>query len=321
MCKFHLLGCCQDGENCAYAHAREEMQTRPDLFRTKLCKALIKNGECTDPNCKFAHNKEELRSSGTLRRSLATPAPREERTARAQESKVDAKAVPQVVPQASVAKSAPMMRPVFVMPPMANMQLTGTASSSLASPGLNNTSTARRAGVDGRSTLELSASNKQSSSNPPKKELKKLELKRVVNTSSSNLGMNMLEQQLQYVEADEESNDGGMQEKWATLQASLAQHQERIQRHCDEVHALVMQRAGVDPQYRQLKRLQIPPIKAHSVSSNSAAVLEHISNTFERITILEAYIRAHGDLITNVPVSSGANDPLKVERGIEVSRR
>jgi hypothetical protein len=165
-----------------------------------------------------------------------------------------------------------------------------TSSSSSANPGLNKAATAQRVEIDGRATLGKSAEPCRSEKKEPES------LHPAVEVTVEN---------------------EVMEEKWASLQANLAQHQERIQNHCDEVHELVMQRSGVDPRFQQLQRLQIPPIKPHSVSSNSAAVLEHISNTFERITILEAYIRAHGDLITNLPVSSDFKIPLKVEGGID----
>lgn len=61
MCKFHILGVCLRGHDCAFAHDQEELQPLPDLFRTKLCKALLSDGVCNDASCRYAHNADELR--------------------------------------------------------------------------------------------------------------------------------------------------------------------------------------------------------------------------------------------------------------------
>jgi len=66
MCKFHILGMCSKGDQCAYAHSKEQMCPLPDLSRTKICKTLINKGQCTDPNCRFAHNRNELRTSAVF---------------------------------------------------------------------------------------------------------------------------------------------------------------------------------------------------------------------------------------------------------------
>mmetsp|Transcript_43474 Transcript_43474/g.100087 ORF Transcript_43474/g.100087 Transcript_43474/m.100087 type:complete len:214 (+) Transcript_43474:148-789(+) len=61
MCRFFLLGICERGRNCRFAHDKEELRQAPDFTCTRLCERLIASGTCTDPECKFAHNKEELR--------------------------------------------------------------------------------------------------------------------------------------------------------------------------------------------------------------------------------------------------------------------
>eukprot|EP00401_Gymnodinium_catenatum_P064704 CAMPEP_0117470658 /NCGR_PEP_ID=MMETSP0784-20121206/7328_1 /TAXON_ID=39447 /ORGANISM="" /LENGTH=652 /DNA_ID=CAMNT_0005264751 /DNA_START=81 /DNA_END=2039 /DNA_ORIENTATION=+ len=61
MCKFHILGMCAKGDDCHFAHVRDDLQLLPDLYRTKLCKTLINTGICNDPSCRYAHNKDELR--------------------------------------------------------------------------------------------------------------------------------------------------------------------------------------------------------------------------------------------------------------------
>jgi len=63
MCKFHLLGVCEKGENCPHAHTSEELRVRPDLSKTSLCRQLVNNGKCDNMNCTFAHTKDELRAT------------------------------------------------------------------------------------------------------------------------------------------------------------------------------------------------------------------------------------------------------------------
>ncbi|CAE7659666.1 unnamed protein product [Symbiodinium pilosum] len=61
MCKFHLMGSCQRGGQCRFAHDQSELQGLPDLARTKICKQMIQTGRCEDPTCTYAHSREELR--------------------------------------------------------------------------------------------------------------------------------------------------------------------------------------------------------------------------------------------------------------------
>lgn len=82
MCKFHLLGLCSKGTGCHFAHAREDLNPLPDLYRTKLCKSLINTGQCNDATCKYAHNREELRSPGIPAPRAAARAPKGEKAAR-----------------------------------------------------------------------------------------------------------------------------------------------------------------------------------------------------------------------------------------------
>lgn len=63
MCKFHLLGICEKGRQCPWAHDQRELRKAPDLTRTKLCKTLIMTGRCNHPHCSYAHSREELRST------------------------------------------------------------------------------------------------------------------------------------------------------------------------------------------------------------------------------------------------------------------
>lgn len=65
MCKFFESKTCDLGDNCPYAHTREELINTPDLTKTRFCKK-VSRGTCTDANCKFAHTFEELRSTHTV---------------------------------------------------------------------------------------------------------------------------------------------------------------------------------------------------------------------------------------------------------------
>jgi len=62
ICTYHLRGTCQYGNDCAFAHSCTELQSTPDLRKTRLCEAF-EAGECTNPKCSFAHGEEELRST------------------------------------------------------------------------------------------------------------------------------------------------------------------------------------------------------------------------------------------------------------------
>eukprot|EP00929_Paragymnodinium_shiwhaense_P000646 TRINITY_DN100892_c0_g1_i1.p1 TRINITY_DN100892_c0_g1~~TRINITY_DN100892_c0_g1_i1.p1 ORF type:complete len:418 (-),score=101.88 TRINITY_DN100892_c0_g1_i1:314-1567(-) len=63
ICMYHLRGCCQYGEDCAFAHSCNELQGIPDLSKTRLCKAVLAGSSCDNPECHFAHSEEELRST------------------------------------------------------------------------------------------------------------------------------------------------------------------------------------------------------------------------------------------------------------------
>lgn len=61
LCKFHVLGVCQKGAACNFAHDPSQLNNLPDLAKTRVCKTLISTGRCDDPQCSYAHSKEELR--------------------------------------------------------------------------------------------------------------------------------------------------------------------------------------------------------------------------------------------------------------------
>lgn len=61
MCRFKQVNRCYKGEACPFAHTTSELQPLPDLYRTRICKTLIKNGQCLNSDCRYAHSRKELR--------------------------------------------------------------------------------------------------------------------------------------------------------------------------------------------------------------------------------------------------------------------
>lgn len=74
MCKFHSRQMCSKGDECNFAHSREELHPLPDLRNTRICPALLKSGSCKDVTCRFAHRKTELRQVGKARAVQGTNA-------------------------------------------------------------------------------------------------------------------------------------------------------------------------------------------------------------------------------------------------------
>jgi hypothetical protein len=66
MCKFFPVGKCTKGVQCPFAHDVLDLREQPDLRKTKLCKTMLKTGECKDENCSYAHSKSELRTTPAL---------------------------------------------------------------------------------------------------------------------------------------------------------------------------------------------------------------------------------------------------------------
>jgi len=59
---FYSKGGCPRDRFCKFAHGVEELQSAPDLTRTKMCPALLRAGVCRRGiSCKFAHSESELR--------------------------------------------------------------------------------------------------------------------------------------------------------------------------------------------------------------------------------------------------------------------
>lgn len=63
VCSFYANGKCTRGAMCKYAHGDTELQSRPDLTFTSLCREFSMTGACTNPACSFAHDPSELRAT------------------------------------------------------------------------------------------------------------------------------------------------------------------------------------------------------------------------------------------------------------------
>jgi len=66
ICKFHLVGMCNRGSQCKYAHDEAELRQLPNLAQTKLCPALKQGMKCQDAMCMYAHSLDELRHIDTV---------------------------------------------------------------------------------------------------------------------------------------------------------------------------------------------------------------------------------------------------------------
>merc|ERR1719265_768518 len=73
LCNYHLVGACQKGSACGYAHGAEDLRPSPDFERTSVCPILLNKGRCDKPNCRYAHSCDELRSaSGLLKTKMCS---------------------------------------------------------------------------------------------------------------------------------------------------------------------------------------------------------------------------------------------------------
>merc|ERR1719265_964586 len=66
LCNFHLVGACQKGSSCSYAHGEEDLRPSPDFERTSVCPIMLNHGQCDKLNCRYAHNANELRTEHSL---------------------------------------------------------------------------------------------------------------------------------------------------------------------------------------------------------------------------------------------------------------
>jgi len=62
LCRYHIGGCCWNGDACRFAHSSHELQGGPDLAKTSMCTAWMK-GSCPleARYCQYAHGPKELR--------------------------------------------------------------------------------------------------------------------------------------------------------------------------------------------------------------------------------------------------------------------
>mmetsp|Transcript_15816 Transcript_15816/g.34892 ORF Transcript_15816/g.34892 Transcript_15816/m.34892 type:complete len:245 (+) Transcript_15816:61-795(+) len=62
LCRFYKGSGCQLGQQCKFAHGREELQKAPDLRRTSICTRWVQ-GDCPESaeSCTFAHGANYLR--------------------------------------------------------------------------------------------------------------------------------------------------------------------------------------------------------------------------------------------------------------------
>jgi hypothetical protein len=61
MCMFFQKNRCALGNQCAFAHQKQELHDQPDLLKTKLCYNFLR-GRCARNPCNYAHGNNELRN-------------------------------------------------------------------------------------------------------------------------------------------------------------------------------------------------------------------------------------------------------------------
>jgi len=62
LCRFELMGCCQKGTSCPFAHGVQDLRTYPDLTKTSICHKWAR-GCCPLPadRCRYAHGASDRR--------------------------------------------------------------------------------------------------------------------------------------------------------------------------------------------------------------------------------------------------------------------
>jgi hypothetical protein len=69
LCKYHFDSSCKKGDLCSHAHNVDELQVKPVLSKSRMCKKILRFGNCNDPQCTFAHDIGELVSANTFFRT------------------------------------------------------------------------------------------------------------------------------------------------------------------------------------------------------------------------------------------------------------
>lgn len=62
LCKHFLRGHCRFEDKCSYAHSADELQSKPNLTKTRMCANWL-SGRCRNENCTYAHGTEEVQST------------------------------------------------------------------------------------------------------------------------------------------------------------------------------------------------------------------------------------------------------------------
>eukprot|EP00929_Paragymnodinium_shiwhaense_P057329 TRINITY_DN28695_c0_g2_i1.p1 TRINITY_DN28695_c0_g2~~TRINITY_DN28695_c0_g2_i1.p1 ORF type:complete len:368 (+),score=79.71 TRINITY_DN28695_c0_g2_i1:83-1105(+) len=83
LCDFFAAGGCPAGRHCKFAHGEQELQAKPNLSKTSICKAW-KRGACrkSAATCHFAHGYSDLRTTAPfdpLHRGQVEEDPRKKR--------------------------------------------------------------------------------------------------------------------------------------------------------------------------------------------------------------------------------------------------
>jgi len=64
ICRYYVVGKCDMGRTCLFAHGDFDLRSAPDLTKSRLCRAWIA-GKCTKSRgeCKFAHGRKDVNST------------------------------------------------------------------------------------------------------------------------------------------------------------------------------------------------------------------------------------------------------------------
>jgi len=65
MCKHYQRGHCRFRDKCSYAHEVDELMSKPDLTKTRICVYFLA-GCCTNNNCSYAHDLNEVQQSNAI---------------------------------------------------------------------------------------------------------------------------------------------------------------------------------------------------------------------------------------------------------------
>ncbi|KAF4671107.1 hypothetical protein FOL47_001697 [Perkinsus chesapeaki] len=69
LCKYHVEGYCNRGDNCTHAHSVSELESQPNLSRARMCRILLQKGHCDDVDCAYAHDLDTVKSANAFFRT------------------------------------------------------------------------------------------------------------------------------------------------------------------------------------------------------------------------------------------------------------